>query len=73
MFLSIIDYQVIDIENRNRSLAVVCEATSRTECEDYLRVKRLAECECFKESDEEIYRGICRVTTVKSNEDKIVR
>jgi transketolase C-terminal domain/subunit len=65
VFFDIPDYKIVSLTDQ-KQLAVVCEATTRVECEDYLRAKRLAECDVFKESGEEIYRGICPVTTVKS-------
>lgn len=72
MFIDFQDYQVIDISGKGKNLAVVCEATSRKEVSDYLKSHSLAECDVFKEADEERYRGICEVTVVKSDEDNIV-
>lgn len=69
MFFSPEAYQVIDIADRNRHLAVVCEATGRAEVSDYLEAHGLAQCDVFKEYDEEIYRGVCPVTVVKSTEE----
>lgn len=59
-------YVVIDLSSNN-DLAVVCEAATRKECEDYIRAKRLAKCDVFKEHGEELYRGICEVVTVETN------
>jgi hypothetical protein len=72
VFLPVADYQVIDISDKHRNLAVVCEATSRTEVSDYLKSYGLAKCDVFKESGEERYRGICEVTVVKSDENNNV-
>ena len=68
MFLSVQPYAIDDVQNRN--LSVVCEATTRAECEDYIRAKRLAECQVLKESGEELYKGICVVETVTTEWDK---
>lgn len=68
MFLPLQAYEVIDISNRHQAHTVVVEATSRKEVSDYLKAHGLAECDVFKEDGEEVYRGICKVTTVNSDE-----
>ena len=74
MFFPVETYYIVeDIQNRNRNLAVVCEADSRAEVEHYIRAHRLSSCYTFKESGEERYRGICSTQKVKSDEDNLVK
>lgn len=67
MFLPLQAYTIIDLTHKGQELAVVVEATSRKEVSDYLKAHGLAECDVFKEHDEEIYRGVCPVTIVTSS------
>lgn len=72
MFFPVQPYHVIDLADKKRQLEVVCEATSRREVSDYLRAHGLAKCDVFKESGEELYRGICEVKTIKVYADDLI-
>ena len=59
-------YTIIDISDQNQQWSVVVEAKSRKAVTDYLEAHGLAECDVFKESGEELYRGLCKVSTAIS-------
>jgi hypothetical protein len=69
--LAIPPYTVIDMSDKDQRWAVVCEAKERSTCEDYIRVKQLGQCDVFKESGEELYRGLCKTSRAESNSNDL--